>query len=299
MINNNIDYFSKKYYKLDFLILWLNKGDGKSRGHRSNKKINIDDRKQENVENMDENSLIVQQFQAYAAELDDKHDRFERIVKIGRDINIESKRIIFLLHTIDKKSKQESVLYEANLRLQKVAQHQFKAIAFELKNQDPYLYLKGYRNGLEEYIEAVTFYQYLKCGNMENWLELEKTLTYTFPEKSKTIQILITPFEYILGIADLTGELMRQCINNLALGDRASCYQTCNFVRNIYKGFLGCASVSNREIHRKLSTLKQSLHKIESVCYTIKVRGSEIPKHLLVDVATEEYADSDEGYQAY
>ncbi|KAK9306033.1 hypothetical protein QLX08_003104 [Tetragonisca angustula] len=274
------------------------KGDGKNRGHRS-KKINIDDKKQENVENMDENSLIVQQFQAYAAELDDKHDRFERIVKIGRDINIESKRIIFLLHTIDKKSKQESVLCEANLRLQKVAQHQFKAIAFELKNQDPYLYLKGYRNGLEEYIEAVTFYQYLKCGNMENWLELEKTLTYTFPEKSKTIQILITPFEYILGIADLTGELMRQCINNLALGDRASCYQTCNFVRNIYKGFLGCASVSNREIHRKLSTLKQSLHKIESVCYTIKVRGSEIPKHLLVDVATEEYADSDEGYQAY
>ena len=134
---------------------------------------------------------------------------------------------------------------------------------------------------------------------MKNWLELGKALTYTSSEKSKFIQILITPFEYILGISDLTGELMRQCINNLATGDSASCYETCNFVRNMYKGFLGCVSISNKEINRKLCTLKQSLHKMENVCYTIKIRGSEIPKHILVDVATEEYIESDEGYQVY
>lgn len=256
-------------------------------------------KKKEIVENTNENSFVLQQFRAYATELDDKHDRFERIVKTGRDITIESKRIIFLLHTIDKKSKQESVLCEADLRLQNVAQNHFKAISRELENQDPYLYLKAYRNGLEEYIEAVTFYQYLSSGNMKNWLELGKALTYTNSEKSKSIQILITPFEYILGISDLTGELMRQCINNLATGDSASCYETCNFVRNMYKGFLGCVSISNKEINRKLCTLKQSLHKMENVCYTIKIRGSEIPKHILVDVATEEYIESDEGYQVY
>lgn len=277
---------------------WI-KGGEKNRGYHSNKKINCGDKKKEIVENTNENSFVLQQFRAYATELDDKHDRFERIVKTGRDITIESKRIIFLLHTIDKKSKQESVLCEADLRLQNVAQNHFKAISRELENQDPYLYLKAYRNGLEEYIEAVTFYQYLSSGNMKNWLELGKALTYTSSEKSKFIQILITPFEYILGISDLTGELMRQCINNLATGDSASCYETCNFVRNIYKGFLGCVSISNKEINRKLCTLKQSLHKMENVCYTIKIRGSEIPKHILVDVATEEYIESDEGYQVY
>ncbi|PBC26420.1 translin-associated protein X [Apis cerana] len=275
------------------------KGGEKNRGYHSNKKINCGDKKKEIVENTNENSFVLQQFRAYATELDDKHDRFERIVKTGRDITIESKRIIFLLHTIDKKSKQESVLCEADLRLQNVAQNHFKAISRELENQDPYLYLKAYRNGLEEYIEAVTFYQYLSSGNMKNWLELGKALTYTNSEKSKSIQILITPFEYILGISDLTGELMRQCINNLATGDSASCYETCNFVRNMYKGFLGCVSISNKEINRKLCTLKQSLHKMENVCYTIKIRGSEIPKHILVDVATEEYIESDEGYQVY
>lgn len=277
---------------------WI-KGGEKNRGYHSNKKINCGDKKKEIVENTNENSFVLQQFRAYATELDNKHDRFERIVKTGRDITIESKRIIFLLHTIDKKSKQESVLCEADLRLQNVAQNHFKAISRELENQDPYLYLKAYRNGLEEYIEAVTFYQYLSSGNMKNWLELGKALTYTSSEKSKFIQILITPFEYILGISDLTGELMRQCINNLATGDSASCYETCNFVRNMYKGFLGCVSISNKEINRKLCTLKQSLHKMENVCYTIKIRGSEIPKHILVDVATEEYIESDEGYQVY
>ncbi|CAK9822814.1 Translin-associated protein X [Anthophora retusa] len=277
------------------------KGGGKNRGCRGNKKINFGDKGKEIVESINEDSLVVQQFRKYASELDDKHDRFERIVKIGRDIIIESKRIIFLLHTIDKKSKLQNVLGESELRIQNIAQQLFKAIASEVENQDPYMYLKTYRNSLEEYVEAVTFYQYMNNGNMESWTELQKSLTYVVSEKPtvKTIQTLVRPYEFILGIADLTGELMRKCINNLATGDIANCYETCNFVRSMYKGFLGCASVSNREINRKLCILKQSLHKVENVCYTIKVRGSEIPKHILVDVVTEEYEESDEGYQPY
>ncbi|KOC63272.1 Translin-associated protein X, partial [Habropoda laboriosa] len=274
---------------------------GKSRGYRSNKKINFGDKGKEIVESINEDSLVVQQFRTYALELDDKHDRFERIVKIGRDVIIQSKRIIFLLHTIDKKSKVENVLQESEMGIQNVAQNLFRYIAWELENQDPYMYLKAYRNGLQEYVEAVTFYQYIYNANMESWVELEKILTYDVSEKStnKTIQTLVTPFQFILGIADLTGELMRKCINNLATGDIASCYQTCNFVRSMYKGFLGSTSTSNKEIHRKLCTLRQSLHKVENVCYTIKVRGSEIPKHILVDVATEEYVENDERYEAY
>lgn len=50
------------------------------------------------LENIDANSPIMKLFQDYSRELDDKHDRYERIVKISRDITIESKRIISLLH---------------------------------------------------------------------------------------------------------------------------------------------------------------------------------------------------------
>lgn len=270
----------------------------KNSGPCCTKKIKVDDERSK-MWDIKHAREILQLFEAYATELDDKHDRFERIVKFARDITIESKRIIFLLHTIDK-SNQESVLHEANERLQKVAKTRFKSIAYELENQDPYLYLKAYRNGLEEYVEAVTFYQYLKCDYMKSWFEIERTLTYKHENnKFDHVQVFVSPYEYILGIADLTGELMRLCINNLATGDTASCYQTCNFVRDIYTQFLGCTNTSNRLLNRKLCTLEQNLHKIESVCYTIKVRGSEIPKHILMDLVGEEHEDNDESNHAY
>ncbi|XP_043272536.1 translin-associated protein X [Venturia canescens] len=283
-------------------------------GHKN--KESLEDKRRSGLEHVDPNSLVIKQFRAYAAELDDKHDRYERIVKLCRDLTIESKRIIFLLHTLDKETKREAVLGEAKSRLDVLTKTLYKNIAMELDGQDPYQYVRAYRGGLQEYVEAVTFYQYLRDKTIEDWSYLEKNLVYSIPprktgkkdeevqevETTKTIQTLVPPVEYILGIADLTGELMRKCINDLASGDINSCYNTCNFVRDVYKGFLGCAGLSVKEVNKKVYTLKQSLIKMENVCYAIKVRGSEMPKHMLADVANsfnDEYpADDDEGYQA-
>lgn len=72
-------------------------------GNRRNKTNAGGDRKINNEPLPDESNAIIINFRQYAKELDDKHDRYERIVKHSRDITIESKRIIFLLHTIDTK----------------------------------------------------------------------------------------------------------------------------------------------------------------------------------------------------
>uniref|UniRef100_T1J7N1 Uncharacterized protein n=1 Tax=Strigamia maritima TaxID=126957 RepID=T1J7N1_STRMM len=96
---------------------------------------------------------------------------------------------------------------------------------------------------------------------------------------------LIQPADYILGIADLTGELMRKCISAIGSVDQVKMpFELCAFLRNIYDGFVGVGNQGPREITRKLNTLKQSLAKVETACYTIQVRGSEIPKHMLADV---------------
>lgn len=288
-------------------------GGRRNRKHHDKDKINLGDKGREVVEDINEDSLVVQQFRAYATELDAKHDRYERIFKINRDVGIESKRIIFLLHTIDKESKRNAVLDAAKARLDSVAQKLFRNIANELDGQDAYQFHRAYRAGLEEYVEALTFHEYLQNGGMQDWTTLERALTYhttSSPVDSseqstpKATQVMVTPTDYILGIADLTGELMRKCINNLAIGDVSSCYQTCNFVRKIYIAFLGYTSVvHNNEVNKKIITLKHSLTKMENACYTIKVRGSEIPKHMLADMAiaaAEEYAaEDDEGYQAF
>lgn len=308
--SNNYNFVSAIYY---FLTLVLLAGGRRNRKHYDKDKINFGDKGREVVEDINENSCVVQQFRAYAAELDAKHDRYERIFKINRDVGIESKRIIFLLHTIDKESKRNTILDAAKARLDNVAQKLFRIIANELDGQDPYQFHRAYRAGLEEYVEALTFHEYLQNGGMQNWTSLEKALTYSTPSSpadsleesaSKTVQVMVTPTNYILGIADLTGELMRKCINNLAIGDVTSCYQTCDFVRKIYIAFLGYTSVvHNNEVNKKTITLKHSLTKMENACYTIKVRGSEIPKHMLVDVAiaaAEDYTtEDDEGYQAF
>lgn len=297
-------------------------GGRKNRGHNYGHKnrVLVGDKGREVIENINEDSLVIKQFRGYAAELDSKHDRYEAIVKSSRDVTIESKRIIFLLHTFDKESKRDTVLGEAKARLDTLAATLFKSIAHELDGQNPYQYLRAYTGGIQEYIEAITFYQYLESNKLNDWQDLEQSLTYSVPVKPKEvsdsqnpseteianvkeIKTMLTPHEYILGIADLTGELMRKCINNLGTGDIASCFQTCSFVRSIYVGFLGCVGNSGKEINRKLYTLKQSLIKMENVCYTVKVRGSEIPKHMLADVAigaSNEYAaEDDEGYQPF
>ncbi|XP_011496550.1 PREDICTED: translin-associated protein X [Ceratosolen solmsi marchali] len=284
----------------------------KKNQHNSYHKINVGDKGKEVLQGINENSHIIKQFKKYAIELDTKHDRYERIVKINRDITIESKRIIFLLHTLDKESKRNTILEEAETRINNLIKILFKNIALELYGHDPYLYLKAYRTGFQEFIEAISFYWYLQNNTLFNWTKLAESMRYRIKDlneneqysvEEKTIQTLIAPVEYILGIADLTGELMRKCINNLSNGDISSCYQICNFVRNMYKGFLSCAGITTAEVNKKMYVLKQNLLKMENVCYTIKVRGSEIPKHMLADVAivaTEDMTlDIDEGYRVY
>lgn len=69
-------------------------------------------------------------------------------------------------------------------------------------------------------------------------------------------------------------------------------------MRDIYIGFMGVGHTGNREFQRKLSVLRQSLNKMEMACYTLAVRGNEMPKHMLADVfSSSEINDgADEGF---
>lgn len=69
---------------------------------RGNRKQHQRQEPKKNANDIEDNdNPVIQSFRKYATELDDKHDRYERVVKLSRDITIESKRLIFLLHTAD------------------------------------------------------------------------------------------------------------------------------------------------------------------------------------------------------
>merc|ERR1712150_424579 len=93
---------------------------------------------------------------------------------------------------------------------------------------------------------------------------------------TKTVQARVPPMEYMLGIADLTGELMRLAIQSVGGGNLDTPFQLCKFIRVIYDSFVSYGNIA-RELNRKVTVLRQSLRKVENACYTLHVRGSEIP----------------------
>ncbi|XP_055630239.1 translin-associated protein X [Toxorhynchites rutilus septentrionalis] len=251
---------------------------------------------------VDENNPVVQCFREYASELDEKHDRYERIVKCSRDITIESKRIIFLLHTVDaKKCNLRQVCDEAKTRLQNLCSNQFAAIAKELQGLDPYQFARAYTAGLQEFIEAYTFHEYVSSQNISHWKTIQDQLRYKASTSGKVptgteaaaddsldegsdaeemieISCHLSPMDFVLGVGDLTGELMRKCINSLGSGDVESCFEHCQFLKKLYNGFISVGNARNRDFSHKLHTLRQSLLKSENVCYNVKVRGGEAAK---------------------
>ncbi|KAG5894608.1 hypothetical protein JTB14_026139 [Gonioctena quinquepunctata] len=254
----------------------MSRARGKKRG-----KPTVGDKAKETLLQMEEDNPVLLMFKEYASSLDEKHDRYERIVKLSRDITIEAKRIIFLLHSTntDIETKKKGITEEADNRLKVLIDTNFKAIATELRNKDSYQYHRAYT-----------------CGLQELWKHLH--FLFQYETDGEKYSLLFPQYDFILGIADFTGELMRRCINTLGIGNVGDCFKLCNFVKHINTGCLGLIAPGNKELSRKAYVLRQSLSKMELVCYNIQIRGSEIPKHMLISVieSSDVNADEDEGY---
>ncbi|XP_066534306.1 translin-associated protein X isoform X2 [Hoplias malabaricus] len=252
---------------------------------------------------------VIAAFKVFQQELDTRHDKYERLVKLSRDITIESKRTIFLLHRVTSVPSVEDVLNEADIKLDGVRQ-KIGQIAEELRGDDLYQFHKAFTSGIQEYVEAVSFNHFIRHRTLVSLEEINACLVFMREEKMETkvtgeelnprtcvLTFQVTPTDYLLGVADLTGELMRMCISSVGNGDVDTPFELSNFLRDIYDGFSYIGNMGPYEVSKKLHTLKQSLGKVEDACYMLRVRGSEIPKHMLADVFSSRTAllDQDEG----
>ncbi|XP_061693917.1 translin-associated protein X [Syngnathoides biaculeatus] len=237
-------------------------------------------------------SPIIEAFRVFQIELDTKHDKYERLVKLSRDVTIESKRTIFLLHRVTSVPDAEAILNEADGKLNGVRQ-KICQIAEELKGEDMYQFHRAFTAGIQEYVEAASFQHYIRHRTLISLEEINSKLLFMMGAKgfadtpSSDPQILtfqVMPADYLLGVADLTGELMRLCISSVGNGDIDTPFQLSQFLRQIHDGFSYIGNTGPYEVSKKLHTLRQSLGKVEDACYTLRVRGSEIPKHMLADV---------------
>ena len=111
--------------------------------------------------------------------------------------------------------------------------------------------MRAYSAGLQEWIEALSFYHFLRNNKIISYEEVSMQLQFEESNLSNTnvnaensshaptdqdteskeepteesenqtepLSVTIPPSEFILGIADLTGELMRNAINALGAGN--------------------------------------------------------------------------------
>lgn len=272
-------------------------GDGGSRKNT--------DAAQDRDANTSSSSPVIAAFKVFQQELDTRHDKYERLVKISRDVTIESKRTIFLLHRVTSVPDTEEILKEADAKLDGVRQ-KIGLIAEELRGEDIHQFHRAFTPGIQEYVEAVSFLHYIRHRSLISLEEINARLVFMRAEKGSSevlppgAQVLtfhVTPSDYLLGVADLTGELMRMCISSVGNGDIDTPFQLSQFLRQIHDGFSYIGNTGPYEVSKKLHTLRQSLGKVEDACYTLKVRGSEIPKHMLADVFSSRSAliDPEEG----
>uniref|UniRef100_A0A3B5LEP7 Translin-associated factor X n=1 Tax=Xiphophorus couchianus TaxID=32473 RepID=A0A3B5LEP7_9TELE len=238
---------------------------------------------------------IILDAQIFQQELDTRHDKYERLIKISRDVTIESKRSIFLLHRVTNIPDTEGVLNEAESKLDGVRQ-KIGQIAEELRGEDIYQFHRAFTPGIQEYVEAVTFLHYIRHRSLISLEEINDSAEAP-PSSAPVLTFQVTPADYLLGVADLTGELMRLCIGSVGNGDIDTPFQLSQFLRQIHDGFSYIGNTGPYEVSKKLHTLRQSLGKVEDACYTLRVRGSEIPKHMLADVfcTRTTHMDAEEG----
>ena len=93
-----------------------------------------------------------------------------------------------------------------------------------MRSQDDYQFLRAYSPGLQEWVEALSFYHFLTTNKIISYQETQDELRFKLPaneEREGELEATVTipQSEYVLGLADLTGELMRNAINALGAGE--------------------------------------------------------------------------------
>ncbi|KAI3659191.1 hypothetical protein MP638_006973 [Amoeboaphelidium occidentale] len=244
-------------------------------------------------------SRKVKKFASYANELDEYLDKRERIIKLSREITMESKKIIFTLHRIVPVTSEESLgekeLEESNAMMFKQADDQiakvmagFKELSTETPKHDFYKFYRSCSICLQEFVEAVVFYSYLKSGSVISYPDLCVKYDMVQLDDFATRQedkFHLPVDDYVLGVADFTGELMRFAINLVGKGKWDVVKDVCQTLSELSAQY---DTLNSRyyihELGKKINTMQQSLSKVEDALCNVTVLKSEYPPELLAQM---------------
>ncbi|KAH7923991.1 Translin [Leucogyrophana mollusca] len=238
----------------------------------------------------DKTTAVVDIFDEFRKDIDEHNDRRERLIKASRDVTNISKKVIFLLHRImtergnDTRDPFKHAAERGRNGLRE-AQVLYAQMKHEIQGDEFWRYHRAVSPGLQEYIEALSFAHYLEHGTLVTYAQVQDTLS----DDSGVPYLPLPKEDYLLGLSDLTGELMRFAISGIARkGGRTKATEVCAFVRQCKSDFERFTPVV-RELSKKQSVTTQSLEKIEDAVYAIVVRSSEydLPPEAVDDIVAQ------------
>ncbi|MBN2421324.1 hypothetical protein JXB27_03540 [Candidatus Woesearchaeota archaeon] len=168
----------------------------------------------------------------------------EEIIAMSREIVRLSKKVIYSVHRKEMKEADSAVA-----QIKKAVKNIIKG------SEDSELEYSGSRRiALQEYVEAICYYEYVKTGKVPTHKEVG-----------------VDAESYLLGICDLSGELVRNAINGAIEGDFKNALNVKELVTELYWE-LSQFDLRNGELRRKYDGIKYDLKKLEDLVLQLKLR---------------------------
>ena len=181
--------------------------------------------------------IDTKEFTRIKRELEKNEAAREKDIQESRMVIKVSKQIIYSLHRGDiKKAETQSKDIKARVK--------------KLRDMN----LGMCRVAIQEYVEAIAYLHFLNKGTL-----------ITMKESGVDYE------SYLLGLCDLTGELVRKAVNEVIQGNESAAYLIKELVAGIYEQFLRL-DLRNGELRKKADSIRWNLNKIEDIIYKLEIR---------------------------
>ena len=183
-------------------------------------------------------------FEKMRRELGDFDNQREILIRKSRDIVKLSKKVIYSVHRNEIKNADDFI-------------KQLKSEVIELDKtakKIPVLYYSGpFKIAIQEFVEAACYHEFVKNKKIPSAKELKVDTEY-----------------YLLGLCDLTGELVRKAINSAINNDYDQALFIKKFVNDLYNELM--LFEFRNELRKKFDSIKYDLKKLDELALGIKLK---------------------------
>ena len=161
---------------------------------------------------------------------------------------------------------------------------------------------------MQEFVEAVSFQHYLTTQRLITWEEAQRLV----PEG-----VVLNEDDFLLGLYDLVGELMRFAITGMAMrgklpggasrsdemqsgeeiealggAQKRDVVQDLRELRIRFEGMDTRGGTLGRDVEKKVEVMRTCVEKVENAAYGMIIRGRERPKGWIPDERIQEVVES-------